>query len=104
MATDGPTEDPAPESSDGNGSSADDGVALEVAYEAINGAVGAYNGRIAAERSKPQPDLTAIARWERGIDACIVHRESLRLADQDTIAATRKHFNDLVLDIREGRA
>ena len=104
MATDGPTEDPVPDPTHGGGSSADDGVALAVAYEAINGAVGAYNGRIAAERSKPQPDLSAIAKWERGIDACIVHRDSLRLADQEAIAQTRKHFSDLVLDIREGRA
>ena len=104
MATDGPTEDPVPESMQEGNSSADDGVALDVAYEAINGAVGAYNGRIAAERSKPQPDRTAIARWERGIDACIFHRDSLRLADRDKIAETRKHFADLALDIREGRA
>ena len=104
MATDGPGEDPLPRPDEGGSSADDDGLALEVAYAAINGAVGAYNGRIAAERSKPEPDRSAIAKWEQGIDDCIVHRDSLRLADQEQIAETRRRYTELVLDIREGRA
>jgi hypothetical protein len=104
MATDGPSEDSVLDSMDEGDHSPDDGVALEVAYEAINGAVGAYNGRIAAERSKPEPDLTAVANWERGIDECIVHRDSLRLGDQARISDARRHYAALIVDIREGWA
>ncbi|MDX2395251.1 MULTISPECIES: hypothetical protein [unclassified Streptomyces] len=79
-------------------------AAYEAAIEAVNGAVGAYSARIAAEEAKPQPDQDVIDHALAGQFRLAREREALRSEDEAQIAAARQHYTRLARDIREGTA
>jgi hypothetical protein len=84
--------------------SSEESVAYEAAIEAINGAVGAYSARIAAEEAKPTPDQSAVAAWQERQFECARAREGLDPTDHAQIAEARRHFADLAREVREGQA
>jgi hypothetical protein len=84
--------------------SSEDAVAYEVAIEAINGAIGAYTARIAAEKAKPEPDAAAIERWQAGQTECVRLRRQLDPDNQAQIAEARRHFTALADEVRAGMA
>lgn len=79
-------------------------AAYEAAIEAVNGAVGAYSGRIAAEEAKPQPDQAVIEEARTAQAKLAREREALRSSDREQIAAARRTYAQLASDVREGRA
>ncbi|MEV4950361.1 hypothetical protein [Streptomyces sp. NPDC053755] len=77
-------------------------AAYEAAIEAINGAVGAYSSRIAAEEAKPHPDQ-AVIRQARAAQVRLAHeREELRSSDREQIAAARQRYAQLAREVRGG--
>ena len=79
-------------------------AAYEAAIEAINGAVGAYSARIAAERAKSTPNTEVIERARAARRELAREREGLRSSDREGIAAARQRYAQLAEDVREGRA
>lgn len=77
-------------------------AAYEAAIEAVNGAVGAYSARIAAEKAQPHPDQQVI-RGARAAQARLAReREELRSTDREQIAAARQRYTQLAREVREG--
>ncbi|AVH54850.1 hypothetical protein C4B68_02475 [Streptomyces dengpaensis] len=81
----------------------EEAVAYEAAIEAVNGVVGAYSARIAAEEARPEPDAQAIAAAIAGRREVQRLRESLDPADHAAIARTRREMTELARQIREVR-
>lgn len=79
-------------------------AAYEAAIEAVNGAVGAYSARIAAEKAKENPDPEVIAAARAAQTALAREREQLRSTDQRQIAEARRRYAQLARDVREGRS
>ncbi|QGZ52536.1 hypothetical protein GPZ77_33265 [Streptomyces sp. QHH-9511] len=79
-------------------------AAYEAAIEAVNGAVGAYTARIAAERAKPAPDQDAIDAAVAARRQLAREREALRATDQEQIAAARRRYAEIARTVREGKA
>ncbi|MYX18401.1 hypothetical protein GTY67_34190 [Streptomyces sp. SID8374] len=79
-------------------------AAYEAAIEAVNGVVGAYSGRIAAEEAKPRPDRGVIKEARTAQAQLAREREALRSSDREQIAAARRDYAQLARDVREGRA
>lgn len=79
-------------------------AAYEAAIEAVNGAVGAYSARIAAEKSKENPDQEVIAAARAGRRRLAREREQLRSSDHQQIANARDHYAQLAHRIRQGIA
>ncbi len=82
--------------------SSHESVAYEAALEAINGVVGAYSAKIAAEKSKAAPDEQVIETARAGRAECARWRAQLDPADPDAVAETRRRFTQLAAEIREG--
>ena len=78
-------------------------VAYEAAIEAINGAVGAYSARIAAEEARPEPDHAAIDALRTARGALAQEREQLDPTYHAGIAEARARFTELAVAVREGR-
>ncbi|WP_405869930.1 hypothetical protein OHB11_00730 [Streptomyces zaomyceticus] len=74
------------------------------AYEAVNGAVGAYSARISAEEAKPQPDQQIIQDARAAQTRLAREREGLRSGDREQIAAARQHYAQLAREVRGGAA
>jgi hypothetical protein len=81
--------------------SSQESVAYEAALEAINGAVGAYSAKIAAEKAKAAPDEQVIERARVGRAECARWRARLDPADRTAVAETRRRFTQLAVEIRE---
>ncbi|MFI9186858.1 hypothetical protein ACIGXG_32085 [Streptomyces goshikiensis] len=77
-------------------------AAYEAAIEAVNGAVGAYSARIAAEEAKPQPDQQVIQDARTAQARLAREREALRSSDREQIAAARQHYAQLAREVRGG--
>lgn len=84
--------------------SSEEAVSYEAAIEAINGAIGAYTARIAAEEAKPTSDAAALAAWREARADCTRRREELEPTNFDQIAEARRQFSALAEKIRSGRA
>jgi hypothetical protein len=84
--------------------SSEETAAYEAAVEAINGVVGAYSARIAAEEVKPDPNVVVIAALSRASAVCATEREGLDPTDQEGIAEVRRRYAALADEIRGGRA
>ncbi|MEU7116653.1 hypothetical protein [Streptomyces sp. NPDC046182] len=82
----------------------EEAAAYEAAIEAVNGAVGAYSARIAAEEAKPEPDQEVIQKAREARARLARERESLRSSDRDQIAAARAHYAQLAREVRGGNA
>ncbi|WP_328643939.1 hypothetical protein [Streptomyces canus] len=69
-------------------------VAYEAAVEAINGVVGAYSARIAAESSKPETERNtqALAEWRQLRTECQRARETLDAGDSQAVAMVRREY------------
>ncbi|MFF6888932.1 hypothetical protein ACFY9F_37885 [Streptomyces sp. NPDC012421] len=79
-------------------------AAYEAAIEAVNGAVGAYSARIAAEKAKPHPDQTVIEEARAAQTRLAREREELRSSDREQIANARQRYAQLAREVREGTA
>ncbi|GAA1598901.1 hypothetical protein GCM10009678_94680 [Actinomadura kijaniata] len=79
-------------------------AAYEAAIEAVNGAVGAYSARIAAEEAKPRPDQAVIQEARAAQTRLAREREALRSSDRQQIAEARQHYAQLAREVREGTA
>ncbi|MEV7616141.1 hypothetical protein [Streptomyces sp. NPDC089799] len=79
-------------------------AAYEAAIEAVNGAVGAYSARIAAEKAKANPDQEVIRRARAARSQLAREREGLCSNDREQIAEARRHYAQVARDVREGRA
>lgn len=84
--------------------SSEETAAYEAAVEAINGAVGAYSARIAAEEAEPEVDVAAIEALSRASAVCATERERLDPTDHEGIAEVRRRYAALADEIRGGRA
>ncbi|MFI9311132.1 hypothetical protein [Streptomyces triculaminicus] len=80
--------------------SSKESVAYEAAIEAINGAVGAFSARIAAEEAKASADAAVIAEAEAGQAECARAREDLDPANHQQVAEVRARFAALAAEIR----
>ncbi|WP_309031541.1 hypothetical protein [Streptomyces alfalfae] len=79
-------------------------AAYEAAIEAVNGAVGAYSARIAAEEAEPNPDPEVIREARAAQTRLAREREELRSTNREQIAAARQRYAQLARDVREGTA
>ncbi|MFC7933954.1 hypothetical protein [Streptomyces cinereoruber] len=79
-------------------------AAYEAAVEAVNGAVGAYTARIAAERAKASPNQDAIDADTAACRQLAREREELQPDDREQIANARRRYAALARQIREGSA
>ena len=77
-------------------------AAYEAAIEAVNGAVGAYSARIAAEEAKDAPDAAVIEGARAAQGRLAKEREGLRSADRRQIAEARAHYARLTREILAG--
>ncbi|WP_234444704.1 hypothetical protein [Streptomyces sp. NRRL F-525] len=84
--------------------SSEESVAYEAAIEAVNGAVGALSGRIAAERDSAAPDPSVIERAKARRTQLAREREQLDPSNHPQIAEARRHYTELAEAVREGRA
>ncbi|MFE5595296.1 hypothetical protein [Streptomyces sp. NPDC056549] len=79
-------------------------AAYEAAIEAVNGAIGAYSARIAAEEARPHPN-PAVIKEARAAQARLAReREGLRSSDRKQIAAARQRYAQLAREVRGGTA
>ncbi|WP_257034385.1 hypothetical protein [Streptomyces sp. 1222.2] len=76
-------------------------AAYEAAIEALNGAVGAYSARIAAE-AKDVPDAAVIEAARAAQGRLAKERERLRPADREQIAEARARYARLAREIPAG--
>ncbi|MFF9775100.1 hypothetical protein ACF1HJ_15765 [Streptomyces sp. NPDC013978] len=74
-------------------------AAYEAAIEAVNGAVGAYSARIAAEEAKAAPDSAVIEAARTAQGRLAKERERLRSADREQIAEARSRYAQLAREI-----
>ncbi|MDX3521342.1 hypothetical protein [Streptomyces scabiei] len=74
-------------------------AAYEAAIEAVNGAVGAYSARIAAEEAKPAPDAAVIEAARAAQGRLAKERERLRSADREQIAEARARYARLAREV-----
>ncbi|MFC8957374.1 hypothetical protein ACFT8P_32755 [Streptomyces sp. NPDC057101] len=79
-------------------------AAYEAAIEAVNGVVGAYSARIAAEEAKPNPDRTVLKEARAAQARLAREREALRSSDLEQIAAARQRYAQLAREVRGGAA
>ncbi|MGW1670280.1 hypothetical protein [Streptomyces sp. NPDC002324] len=79
-------------------------AAYEAAIEAVNGAVGAYSARIAAEEAKDAPDAAVIEAARAAQGRLAKERERLRSADREQIAEARTHYARLAREVLAGLA
>jgi hypothetical protein len=77
-------------------------AAYEAAIEAVNGAVGAYSARIAAEEAKGAPDAAVIEGARAAQGRLAKEREGLRSADRRQIAEARAHYARLTREVLAG--
>ncbi|MEH0428509.1 hypothetical protein [Streptomyces stelliscabiei] len=77
-------------------------TAYEAAIEALNGAVGAYSARIAAEEAKDVPDAAVIEAARAAQGRLAKERERLRPADREQIAEARARYARLAREIPAG--
>ncbi|UQI49697.1 hypothetical protein M1P56_35510 (plasmid) [Streptomyces sp. HU2014] len=78
-------------------------MAYEAAIEAINGTVGAYSARIAAEEAQEEPDSAAIAAWQERQGECTRARQALDPTDHGEIARVREHYALLAREVWGGQ-
>lgn len=74
-------------------------AAYEAAIEAVNGAVGAYSARIAAEEAQDPPDPAVIEAARAAQGRLAQERERLHSADHEQIAAARSRYALLAREI-----
>lgn len=74
-------------------------AAYEAAIEAVNGAVGAYSARIAAEEAKGAPDAAVIEAARAAQGRLAKERELLRAADREQIAEARARYARLAREV-----
>ncbi|WNZ09774.1 hypothetical protein [Streptomyces sp. 11x1] len=74
-------------------------AAYEAAIEAVNGAVGAYSARIAAEEAKDAPDTAVIEAARAAQGRLAKERERLRSADREQIAEARSRYARLAREV-----
>ncbi|MFF4169419.1 hypothetical protein [Streptomyces sp. NPDC001744] len=79
-------------------------AAYEAAIEAVNGAVGAYSARIAAEEAKPHPDRAVVEEARAAQARLAREREALRSGDREQIADARRRYARLARQVRGGTA
>jgi hypothetical protein len=77
-------------------------AAYEAAIEAVNGAVGAYSARIAAEEAKENPDQEVIEAARSAQASLAREREQLRSTEPEQIAEARRRYAQLARAVREG--
>ncbi|MFE7843135.1 hypothetical protein ACFU53_45885 [Streptomyces sp. NPDC057474] len=74
-------------------------AAYEAAIEAVNGAVGAYSARIAAEEAKDVPDPAVIEAARAAQGRLAKERERLRSADREQITDARARYARLAREV-----
>ncbi|EMF53050.1 MULTISPECIES: hypothetical protein [Streptomyces] len=79
-------------------------AAYEAAIEAVNGAVGAYSARIAAEEAKDAPDAAVVEAARAAQGRLAKERERLRSADREQIAEARARYARLAREVLAGLA
>ncbi len=76
-------------------------VAYEVAIDAINGVVGAYNKLIDDEEQRPEPDGERLAELSRLILECQRERERIDPDDAGQVAEVRRRYSQRLRDLSE---
>ncbi|ULR52362.1 hypothetical protein [Streptomyces deccanensis] len=79
-------------------------AAYVAAIEAVNGAVGAYSARFAAEEVKDAIDSAVIMEARAAQGRLAEERERLRSADREQIARARTRYAALAHEVLEGPA
>jgi hypothetical protein len=83
--------------------SPEDGVAYEVAVEAINQVVGAYSGLIGREEATDSPDATAIESWRTARGEWARRRRALSPADRAGVDRVLEECSALLPELRGRR-
>ena len=82
----------------------DQAVAFEAARECLTDMMGIYSATIAAEEACTLPNATRLAELEAELDSLAAERASLRLHDEDRVAAVRETFGPRIRDHRMQQA
>lgn len=72
--------------------SQDDAVAYEVALDTIGMVIACYSDLIAAERSRPRPDLSAVEAWRSARTTAAAAQSGLAPDDRGAIDATIREY------------
>jgi hypothetical protein len=72
--------------------SQDDAVAYEVALDTIGMVIACYSDLIAAERSRPRPDLGAVEAWRSARTTAAAAQSGLAPDDRAAIDATIREY------------